>query len=183
MASSSGTTTERLSLGVNFQQLLFDDRLDIRAFAEGLAHVRQVHARRCALQCRADGADAAGERRDDDRPATTIGRATRCSRRTIRSRFSTLATDQGTTYRSVGSLQTAYHLPFVDGLRANVNLNYDLTRTDRQTFSPSTLHSQRKTGNGGSDYRANQSQMNTGLEMYLELHGAARPASPALRWT
>ena len=30
-----GTTAERLSLGLNFQQLLFNDRLDIRAIQKG----------------------------------------------------------------------------------------------------------------------------------------------------
>ena len=57
-------------------------------------------------------------------------------------------------------------LPFLEGLSAHLNLAYDVTRTDRQTFTPSTLHGQTKTGNGGSDYRANQSQMNTTADTY-----------------
>jgi iron complex outermembrane receptor protein len=71
------------------------------------------------------------------------------------------------TYRSVGGLQSTYSLPFVEGLEAHANLHYDITRTDRQTFLPSILHGQLKSGQRGSDYRANQSQTNNGLETYL----------------
>jgi iron complex outermembrane receptor protein len=62
-------------------------------------------------------------------------------------------------------------MPFLDALRGHVNLNYDVARTDRQTFTPSVLHSQKKTGQGGADYRANQSQTNTTLETFMDYSG------------
>jgi iron complex outermembrane receptor protein len=78
-----------------------------------------------------------------------------------------LASDRGTTYRSIGNLQAEYRLPFLEGLRANVSLGYDVARADRQTFFASGLHGQAKTGQDGSDYRSNNSQTNTTLESYL----------------
>ena len=59
-------------------------------------------------------------------------------------------------------------MPFLDGLRANLSLGFDVTKAERQTFTPSSLHSQTKTGNDGSDYRSNPSQVNTVLEGYLD---------------
>ena len=166
-----GTTTERLSIGANFQQLLFDDRLDIRAFQRGSrtfdrftpGGVLSNAAQMGPTQPVSDANTTTGwydwpgnTLQSPDNPLAILD----------------LATDQGTTYRSVGSLQSAYRLPFVDGLRAHLNLNYDLARADRQTFTPSALHSQKKTGNGGADYRSNPSQLNTGLEFYGNYQGA-----------
>jgi iron complex outermembrane receptor protein len=166
-----GTTTERLSLGANFQQLLFDDRLDIRAFQRGSrtfdrftpGGVLSNAAQMGPTQPVSDANTTTGwydwpgnTLQSPDNPLAILD----------------LATDQGTTYRSIGSLQSAYRLPFLDGLRAHLNLNYDLARADRQTFTPSALHSQKKTGNGGADFRSNPSQINTGVEFYGNYQGA-----------
>ena len=166
-----GTTTERLSLGANFQQLLFDDRLDIRVFQRGSRTFDEftpggVLSNAAQMGPTQPVNDATTTTGFYDWPGNTLQSPDNPLA------ILDLATDQGTTYRSIGSLQSAYRLPFLDGLRAHMNVNYDLARTDRQTFTPSVLHSQRKTGNGGSDYRANQSQMNTGLELYGSYQGA-----------
>jgi iron complex outermembrane receptor protein len=166
-----GTTTERASLGLNFQQLLFDDRLDVRAVQKGSrtfdrftpGGVLSNAAQMGPTQPVSDAATTTGfydwpgnTLQSPDNPVAILD----------------LARDRGTTYRSVGSVQTAYRMPFLENLRANVNLNYDITRTDRLTFTPSALHSQKKSGQNGADYRANQSQTNTGLETYLNYTGA-----------
>jgi iron complex outermembrane receptor protein len=85
-----------------------------------------------------------------------------------------LATDHGRTYRSLGSMQAGYRFAALEGLKAQVNLDYDIIRTDRQNFYPSTLHGQTKSGNLGSDFRANQSQSNTALETYLNYSAGLR---------
>ena len=166
-----GTTTERASLGVNFQQLLFTDRLDVRAFQKGSRTFDRFTPNGVLSNAAQMGptqpiTDAATRTGFFDWPGNTLQSADNPVA------ILDLARDRGTTYRSVGSIQTAYRMPFLDGLRANVNLNYDITRTDRTTFTPSVLHSQTKSGQNGSDYRANQSQNNTGLETYLNYAGA-----------
>jgi TonB-linked SusC/RagA family outer membrane protein len=167
-----GTTTERISLGLNLQQRLFSDRLDVHAFVKGsraddrftpggvLSNAAQFGPTQPVFDpTRPSGHyDWPGPGGDykalqsADNPVAILD----------------LATDRGITYRSIGNVQTRYRVPFLEGLRANVNLAYDVTRTDRQTFSPSALHAQQKSGNGGSDYRANQSQTNSTFDGYLD---------------
>jgi iron complex outermembrane receptor protein len=161
-----GTNTQRLSLGLNFQQSLFNNRLDVRTNLKGsrafdqftpggvLSNATQMGPTQPVF----DNSTVTGyyewpnnALQSPDNPVAILG----------------FAKDHGTTYRSVGNIQAAYRLPFLDGLRANVNLGYDVARTDRQTFTPSVLHSQTKTGTNGSDYRANQSQTSTTLETFL----------------
>jgi iron complex outermembrane receptor protein len=166
-----GTTTERASLGLNFQQLLFNDRLDVRAFQKGSRTFDRFTPGGVLSNAAQMGPtqpinDATTPTGFYDWPGNTLQSADNPVA------ILDLARDRGTTYRSVGSVQTAYRMPFLEGLRANVNLNYDITRTDRTTFTPSVLHSQKKSGQNGADYRANQSQTNTGLETYLNYNGA-----------
>ncbi|MEO8452877.1 MAG: TonB-dependent receptor plug domain-containing protein, partial [Gemmatimonadota bacterium] len=161
-----GTTTERVSIGVNFQQRLLKDRLDVRAnllgarnkdlFTPGgvLSNAAQMGPTQPILDptTRTGYYDWPGNSiQSPDNPVALLN----------------LATDRGITYRSIGSVQAGYRLPFLEGLRINGDLAYDVTRTDRQTFFPSVLHGQTKNGNGGSDYRANQSQSNTTATTYL----------------
>lgn len=161
-----GTTTERISLGLNFQQRLFKDRLDLRAFVKG-SRAKDLFTPGGVLS----NAAQYGPTQPVNDPASRTGYF-EWPGNTLQSADNpmailALASDRGITYRSIGNVQAQYRLPFLEDLRANVNLNYDVTRTDRQQFSPSVLHSESKTGQGGRDYRANQSQANTGLETYL----------------
>lgn len=161
-----GTNVERLSLGLNFQQSLFDNHLDVRTNLRGS---------RSGDQFTPGGVLSNAAQMGPTQPAfddTTVTGYYEWPNNALQSADNPLAilgltTDHGTTYRSVGNLQAGYRLPFLEALRVNINLGYDITRTDRQTFQPSILHSQRKTGTGGSDYRANQSQTATTLETYL----------------
>jgi TonB-dependent starch-binding outer membrane protein SusC len=166
-----GTTTERISLASNFQQILLNDRLDISAFVKGARAYDQftpggVLSNAAQMGPTQPVTDASTLTGYYDWPGNTLTSPDNPVA------ILSLATDHGTTYRSIGSTQLAYRMPFMDALRAHVNLNYDITRTDRETFTPSVLHSQKKTGTNGADYRANQSQSNTGLETYLSYAGA-----------
>ena len=89
----------------------------------------------------------------------------------------TLAEEKATTYRSVGNVQGEYSLPFINGLRANVNLGFDITRAERENFQPSIVHAQRKTGNGGFQNRFTPSQTNTVLETFLN-YTTPKPVGP-----
>ncbi len=162
-----GTNTERFSLGFNLQQRLFSDRLDVRAFIKGSRNddrftpggVLSNAAQFGPTQPVFDDTTPTGYY---DWPGNTLTSADNPVA------ILALATDRGITYRSLGNVQARYRVPFLEGLRANLNLAYDVTRADRQTFWPSVLHGQSKTGTDGSDYRANQSQNNTTLESYLD---------------
>jgi TonB-linked SusC/RagA family outer membrane protein len=88
-----------------------------------------------------------------------------------------LAEEKATTYRSVGNVQGEYSLPWINGLRANVNLGYDVTRAERENFTPSVLHRQVVTGNGGIQSRFNPTQVNTVFETYLA-YTTPRPIGP-----
>ena len=167
-----GTTAERLSLTANYQQLLFKDRLNLRANIKGsqtddrftpggvLSNSAQIGPTQPIL----DQNNPTGyfewpgnTLQSADNPAAILG----------------LATDKGTTYRSVGNVRAEYQMPFLPALTANVNMGYDVTEVDRSTFTPRVLHSQTKSGTYGTDYRTNPSMANTVLETYL---GYAAPA-------
>ena len=77
-----------------------------------------------------------------------------------------LVTDRGTTYRSVGNLETKYHTPFLEGLTATLNLGYDVATARRTRFNPSTERTQIISGDSGTLYRNNPAQLNTVLDLY-----------------
>ena len=60
-----------------------------------------------------------------------------------------LAEEKARTNRSVGNVQTEYSLPWINGLRANVNVGFDITKADRKNFAPSILHRQTVGAPGG----------------------------------
>jgi iron complex outermembrane receptor protein len=73
--------------------------------------------------------------------------------------------DYGETFRSLGNIQFDYKIPFLEGLRANVNLGYDITRGDRKRFRPSKLIAA-ATDTGEVKYE-NLSRISPLLEAYL----------------
>jgi TonB-dependent starch-binding outer membrane protein SusC len=160
-----GTTTERISLGLNLQQRLFEDRLDVRAFLKGSraddrftpGGVLSNAAQFGPTQPIFDDTTATGYYNWPGNPSADNPLA-----------ILNLATDRGITYRSLGNVQGRYRVPFLEGLRANVNVSDDVTRADRQQFSPSVLSSEQKTARFGRDFRSNHSMTNTTLESYLD---------------
>jgi iron complex outermembrane receptor protein len=77
-----------------------------------------------------------------------------------------LVSDEGTTDRSVGSIESKYSLPFLSGLSATVRGGYDYARAERTNFSPSNSQGQIETSGGGSFSKNNPSQLNTLLELF-----------------
>lgn len=161
-----GTTTERLGLGLNYNQRLFDDYLAIKTSLKGsrtddqftpggvLSNAAQMGPTQPVM----DPSSTTGYY---DWPGNLLQSADNPIA------ILNLATDQGTTYRSIGNTQAEYRFPFFDALKAHVNLSYDVTKAERETFTPSTLHGQLKAGTGGTLYRRNPSVTNTLLEAYL----------------
>ena len=161
-----GTTVERLSAGLNYSQRLLDDRLQIRSSLKGSRSadlftpggVLSNAAQMGPTQPVNDPTRPTGfydwpgnQLTSADNPVAILA----------------LATDEGTTWRSIGNIQAEYALPFLEGLRANVALGYDITKATREQFTPGTLHSQIKTGTGGVLHRRDET-FQTGLfETYL----------------
>jgi iron complex outermembrane receptor protein len=160
-----GTTTERVSLGLNLNQRMFDDRLAVRASLRGARNedrftpggVLSNAAQMGPTQPVYDSSTVTGyydwpgnTLQSADNPLAILG----------------LARDRGKTYRAIGNVSAQYAVPFVQGLKANVNVGFDVAEAERQTFFPSVLHGQSKTGTDGSDYRSDFNQSNTTLEMF-----------------
>lgn len=161
-----GTSTQRLSLGLGYNQRLFNDRLDLRtnlkgarsldAFAPGglLSNAAQMGPTQPVM----DPTTATGYY---DWPGNTVQSADNPVA------ILDMASSKGTTYRSVGNTRAEYSLPFLEGLKADLNLGYDITKVTQETFTPSVLHSETKSGQRGYDFRGDPSQLNTVLESYL----------------
>jgi TonB-linked SusC/RagA family outer membrane protein len=88
-----------------------------------------------------------------------------------------LAEEEATSYRAIGNVQTEYSLPWVNGLRANLTLGFDVTDAERRNFTPSVLHREIVDGTGGQQTRYNPTQVNTVLETYLN-YTTPQPLGP-----
>ena len=91
-----------------------------------------------------------------------------------------LAEEKATTVsRASATCRPSTSLPWIDGLRANVTLGFDVTDGDRTNFTPSILHGEAATGRGGYQSRYNPKQANTVLETYLN-YTTPRPVGPGI---
>ena len=74
--------------------------------------------------------------------------------------------DRGSTFRSLGNVETRYNLPFVTGLAVTARGGYDFAQSERTAFSPSTAQGELETSRGGRFTRNNPRQVNTLLELF-----------------
>jgi iron complex outermembrane receptor protein len=160
-----GTNTERVTLGVNYNQLMFKDRMNLRLVVRGsrerdqftpggvLSNAAQMGPTQPIRDTTAQTgyANWAINIQSADNPVELLN----------------LSQNQGTTFRGIGSVQADYSLPWIAGLKANANVGFDASKAERVSFSPSTLHGQIKNGNYGNYNRQNPSQLNQLLETYL----------------
>jgi TonB-dependent starch-binding outer membrane protein SusC len=164
-----GTVTERLNAGFNYAQRGFGDRLDLRTsfkisrlddlFTPGgvLSNAAQMGPTQPAFDQNGAFYEWPGNLlTSPDNPVAVLA----------------LARDRGITNRRAGNVQVGYRLPWVEGLRANVNLGIDDARAERFTYFSDLLHGQTKTGNDGSDYSQDFSQTNRVAEAYVNYAGA-----------
>jgi len=158
------SSTQRVSLGFNYRQRLLDDRLSLHASVRGSRAVDRFTPGDVL-----GNAAAMAPTQPVMDPTSPTGywdwRTTNASASNPVASLN-LATDHGTTWRSVGSAQAEYRMPFLEGLSANLNLGYDLTSAARTTFYPSNLAAQVRQGQG-SLYMSNFSQTNSVLDGYL----------------
>ena len=163
-----GTTTERLTLGLNYDQHLLSDQLDIKVNLKG-SRANDQFTPNGAL----GGATSMAPTQPVYDPTNTQGFGTgfwdwNTSGASASNPMAALAlaTSHGTTWRSVGNLTADYHLPFLEGLRANINLGYDVAQANSQSFAPSTLADQTRQTHGYLNL-SNPEQLNSVFEAYL----------------
>lgn len=159
-----GTTTKRTSLGLAYGQKLWDDKFDLRAnvkiaiadYAFTPGGVVSNAAQMGPTQPVTDGTNPTGYYewtggiQSPDNPVAILA----------------LGQDRGKNLRTLGNVRGEYTVPFLRGLKLNANLGYDLSRADRETFSPSVMHAQQKNGLNGEFFRNNNEQTNTVFETY-----------------
>jgi len=159
-----GSGSQRINLGVNFEQRLLSDNLDLKANAVGsrtndafqAGDVLGNAVGMAPTQPVLDPTNATGYWDWQ----TTGASASNPVASLLRS------TDKASTWRSIGNLQTEYRFPFLQALKAHVNVGYDATKMDRQTFIPSDLAGQIRQGHGRITI-VNNTQANTLLDAYL----------------
>ncbi|HYL20261.1 MAG TPA: SusC/RagA family TonB-linked outer membrane protein [Gemmatimonadales bacterium] len=165
-----GTTAQRISLGANYDQRLYDNRLEVRANVRGSrtndhftpGGVLYNAAQMGPTQPVGDPTSVTGYYNwpgnlltSADNPVEVLN----------------LATDHATTYRSVGNVQTKYDFSSfhpLQGLTGTVNLGYDVTAVNHVSFYPNNIHLETKNGTFGSYFRTTPGQTNTILETYLD---------------
>ena len=140
------SSTERLSLGMSYEQLLLNDNLVVKTNVRGARSSEQFQAgdvlgNAVAMAPTQPVLDPTNPTGYWDWPTTGASASN-----PVGSLNRSLS--QGTTWRSIGNLQGAYHLPFLKSLTANVNLGYDLTQANTQTFIPNDLAAQIRQGQG-----------------------------------
>ena len=155
-----GTSTRRSSMGLTYNDLLLDDRLELRA-------------------------NIKGSKADDNYPAGGIGAATSMApTQPIRNADGTyfqwadwlgtnnplsdydLIASKGTVYRSIGNVEAKYNTPWLEGLTATLRTGYDFTQSSRVSFSPSTAQYEIEQGRGGRFDKDNPRQSNTVIEAF-----------------
>jgi iron complex outermembrane receptor protein len=160
-----GTNTQRIAAGMNFTQHLLANNLTVTANFHGSRDVDQFTPGGVLSNAAQFGPtqpvyDTSSVTGFYNWPGLSIQSADNPLE------ILALATDQGTTYRSVGNVLGEYRMPFLPALKGTVNLGYDVTKADRETFNSGLLHNQEASGTDGTDYRADNTAVNSVLEAY-----------------
>jgi TonB-dependent starch-binding outer membrane protein SusC len=168
-------SVRRIGLGANYNQRLANDRLNLRFNFRGSRSddeftplgVLSNTAQYSPTQPIADPTtptgfyDWPGGLTSADNPVAILN----------------LAEEKAITYRAIGNVQGEYSLPWINGLRANLTLGFDVADAERENFTPSVLHREVVTGNGGKQTRYSPTQVNTVLETYLN-YTTPQPLGP-----
>lgn len=165
-----GSTAQRISLGVNYNQQLYSGRLDLRANLKGSRTLDQFTpvgvlynaAQMGPTQPVYDPTSPTGYYNwpgnlltSADNPLEVLN----------------LSKNHGTTYRSIGNVQAKYDFSAIhslQGLTGTLNLAYDVTDVNHVTFYPNNIHLQTKNGTYGQFIRDTPNQLNTVLYGYLD---------------
>jgi TonB-dependent starch-binding outer membrane protein SusC len=174
----SENSARRFGLGLNFNQRLANDRLNLRFSVRGSRTddrftplgVLSNTAQYGPTQPIEDPASETGFYEWPDESSTSADNPVA---------ILNLAQEKAETYRAVGNMQAEYRMPWIEGLRANMTLGIDASEGKRRNFAPSVLHREQATGRGGQQTRFNPQQTSTVLETYLS-YTTPRPVGPGV---
>ena len=145
-----GSSVTRISLGLNYDQHMLNDALDIKTDIKA-SRENDFFSPNGAL----GGAVSMAPTQPVYDPTNTQGFGTgywdwNTSGASASNPVAAtnLALDHGTTWRSVGNVQASYKMPFLSALSAHVNLGYDYGQNVHDTFAPSNLADQTRQGHG-----------------------------------
>jgi len=156
-----GSEMDRLSAALNYNNRLFDDRLSLRG---------AIRAARTRDQYTPGGVVGAATVFDPTVPTTTAnGFFEQPFQLAPDNPLAQLAgvVDNGNTFRSIGNIEARYRMPFLEALSGTVRLGYDYARSERRTFTPTTLHSQLTSTTPGYAFRSNPSEQTGVLDAFL----------------
>jgi TonB-dependent starch-binding outer membrane protein SusC len=170
------SSTQRIAVGANYGQRLFNDQLEVRLGLNGARAYDQftpagvlVNAIEMGpTQPVRDQSSATGYYNWPGNSITSADNPVEVLNSAI---------DHGTTYRGVGNIQATYRFSTgsaLSGLAGTVQFGYDRTQADRVTFYPNDIHLETKTGNDGSYFDGRPSLTSTLLEGYLEYRTPAK---------
>ncbi|HEX9632272.1 MAG TPA: SusC/RagA family TonB-linked outer membrane protein, partial [Gemmatimonadales bacterium] len=160
---------ERLSLNLAFNQLLFDDRLNLQAnvigsrnedqFTDGL--VVGAANNYAPTQPIFDSTSVYGGYFEWDDPLAAVNPIGHLN----------LVTSDGTTYRSIGNVTGEYAVPFLHGLTATTRVGYVVTSAERRFFAPNNNKNQVNRGFNGTVNRSNPTELGTLFDGFLTYAG------------
>ncbi|HEX6039841.1 SusC/RagA family TonB-linked outer membrane protein, partial [Longimicrobium sp.] len=158
-----GTSTERLSAALNYGHVLFNDRLSMQVSVRGartedefipggiLGAATAFAPTQPIRLANGQYFEWTGNQLAPNNPLSELA----------------LVQDQGSTWRSVGNLETRYKLPFLEGLSATARFGYDMTAVERTEFRPTTTYAEIESGvNRGFFFQRNPSELNTVVDAY-----------------
>lgn len=158
------SSTDRISLGVKYDQRLFNDAFNFTLNVKGSQAKDQLvpsgvisnAASMAPTQPVLDPTSSTGYwdwNTTNASPSNPLATAV-------------LAKSNATTYRSVGNAQMGYAFPFIPGLKANVNLGYDVGKMSRNDFVPNDLAAEIRQRHGMLSL-TNNTEAHSVLESYL----------------
>lgn len=176
-----GTNAQRLSLGLNYSQRLFHNMFEVRANLRG-ARTRDQFTPTATSGVLGNAATMAPTQPVFDPTSPTgyyewPGNSLTSGDNPV----AILALDKshGTTYRSIGNVQSEWHVPILNNaLTAHLNLAYDVTQVGSVTFNPSVTHAEQKFGYLGELWHNDNGMTNTLLETYLTYAAPVRAVLP-----
>lgn len=179
------SSTQRVSLGLNYTQRAYDDHLNIKANVAGSrtydnfmpGGVLYNAAQMGPTQPVFDPTSVTGYYN-----WTTGNRLTQADNPL---EVLNTSVDHATTYRSVGNVQARYDfskISALQGLTGTVNLGYDVTAIDHVSFAANNTHLELK-GDSGSFFEEQPSQANTLLETYLDYQPPVSPGPGSFDFT
>ena len=177
-----GSDTERATIGLGYGQGFFDDRLRVRANLRGArtddaftpdAVVGNATIFQPTQPIRDPSSEFGGYFEWTTDPLAVNNPVAELE----------LVDDRGTTYRSIGDLETQFEVPYVSGLTGTVRFGYDVTKAERETFRPTFLRSEAEGGTPGFVSRDNTTSSNVLFDVFGNYERVFRDAGADVEMT